>query len=173
MNILFSYLKKYWKLIAFALVLAAINQTFSLIDPIIFKHVIDDYATKFSQLSFAAFLHGVLLLLGAAISVAFVSRVAKNFQYYYVNTITQRLGAKIYSDGLAHSLALPYAVFEDQRSGETLGILSKVRLDTQTLITAVINVLFTTSIGFIFVSVYAIRVNWIIAAAFLVTVPII
>lgn len=173
MQILIAYLRKYWKLIALALFLAAVNQTFSLIDPIIFRHVIDDYATKFSHLSAHEFFRGVLTLLSLAVGAAFVSRTAKNFQDYFVNTVTQRLGAKIYSDGLEHSLGLPYAVFEDQRSGETLGILDKVRLDTQALVTAVINVLFTTSIGFIFVAVYAVRVNWIIAIAYLVTVPII
>ena len=66
--------------------------------------------------------------------VAFVSRVAKNFQDYYVNVITQQVGARIYSDGIRHSLELPYADFEDQRSGETLGILQKVRTDVEKLI---------------------------------------
>ena len=60
--------------------------------------------------------------------VAFVSRVAKNFQDYYVNVITQQVGARIYADGIRHSLELPYALFEDQRSGETLGKLQKVRI---------------------------------------------
>ena len=75
------------------------------------------------------------LLLGAAVGVAFVSRVAKNFQDYYINVITQRLGAQLYSDGIRHSLELPYSVFEDQRSGETLGKLQKVRTDVEKLIT--------------------------------------
>ena len=39
--------------------------------------------------------------------MAFVSRVAKNFQDYYINVITQRLGAQLYSDGIRHSLELP------------------------------------------------------------------
>ena len=58
-----------------------------------------------------------------------MSRVAKNFQDYFVNVVTQRLGAQLYSDGIRHSLELPYPVFEDQRSGETLGKLQKVRTD--------------------------------------------
>jgi ATP-binding cassette subfamily B protein len=173
MQILLPYLKKYWKLIALAMLLAAINQVFSLIDPIIFRHILDDYATKYSQYTFAQFFHGVSLLLAASIGVAFVSRTAKNFQDYFVNTITQKIGARIYSDGLKHSLELPYQVFEDQRSGETLGKLEKVRTDTQNLIQSAINVLFTTLIGFIFVSIYAIRVNWIIAVAYFAIIPII
>src|SRR5262245_19422693 len=119
MKLLYGYLRNYWGLIAVALVLATINQVFSLLDPLILRHVIDRYATRFQEYSTAGFFRGVSLLLGAAIGVAFVSRVAKNFQDYYINVITQRVGAELYSDGIRHSLELPYSVFEDQRSGET------------------------------------------------------
>lgn len=156
-----------------ALFLAAINQIFSLLDPLIFRHVIDDYATKFDQYTPDQFFKGVGLLLLAAVGVAFVSRVAKNFQDYFVNTITQRMGADIYTEGISHSLELPYMVFEDQRSGETLGVLQKVRMDSEKLIATLINVLFTTIIGFIFVMIYAININWVIAAVYFATIPII
>ena len=86
---------------------------FSLLDPLIFRYVIDQYATRFSEYTTGEFFRGVSLLLAAAVGVAFVSRVAKNFQDYYINLITQRLGAELYSDGIRHSLELPYAVFED------------------------------------------------------------
>ena len=92
------------------------------------------YATRFQEYTTAEFFRGVSLLLLAAVGVAFVSRVAKNFQDYYINVITQRLGAQLYSDGIRHSLELPYSVFEDQRSGETLGRLQKVRTDVEKLI---------------------------------------
>src|SRR5258708_31899253 len=85
MQILFRYLKDYWKLVAAALGLAAINQIFSLLDPLIFRHIIDSYATRFHDYTGAQFFQGVGLLLGAAVGVAFVSRVAKNFQDYFVN----------------------------------------------------------------------------------------
>src|SRR5204863_5252284 len=106
------------------------------------------------------------------VGVAFVSRVAKNFQDYYINVITQRLGAQVYSDGIRHSLELPYAVFEDQRSGETLGKLQKVRSDVEKLISNAVNVLFTSLIGIIFVMVYAFSVHWLIAPVYFMTIPI-
>src|SRR3954463_6075984 len=150
-KILASYLKSYWTLVALALILAAVNQVFSLLDPLIFRHVIDEYATRFSEYTTGQFFRGVSVLLLAAVGVAFVSRVAKNFQDYFINVITQRLGAQIYADGIRHSLELPYAVFEDQRSGETLGKLQKVRTDVEKLISAAINILFTSLVGIIFV----------------------
>jgi ATP-binding cassette subfamily B protein len=172
MKLLYRYLRTYWGLVALALTLATINQVFSLLDPLIFRHVIDEYATRFQEYSTGAFFKGVSLLLGAAIGVAFVSRVAKNFQDYYINVITQRLGAQLYSDGIRHSLELPYSVFEDQRSGETLGRLQKVRTDVEKLIATSINVLFTSLVGIVFVMTYAFSVHWIIAPAYFLTVPI-
>src|SRR5438445_2451233 len=172
MNLLYRYSKQYWKLLVVALLLAATNQIFSLLDPVIFRHVIDGYATKYHQYTQAQFIRGAGLLLLAAVGVAFVSRVAKNFQDYFVNVIVQRLGARMYSDGIRHSLDLPYQVFEDQRSGETLGKLQKVRSDVERFITAAINVLFTTLVRFSFVVFYALSVHWVIVPAFLATVPL-
>jgi len=172
MKILLSYLKGYWKLILLALFLAAVNQVFSLLDPYIFKHIIDDYVTQFEKLSSDEFIRGVGMLLFAAVGVAFISRIAKNIQDYYVNVITQKIGAKIYADGIKHSLELPYDVFEDQRSGETLGILQKVRTDVEKLISAVVNVLFTSLVAIIFVSVYAFTVHWLIAPIYFGVIPI-
>jgi len=172
MKLLFSYLKVYWKLVALALVLATINQVFSLLDPYIFKHIIDDYVNQFGKHDKSSFFRGVGSLLLAAVGVAFVSRIAKNFQDYFVNVITQKVGAKIYADGIMHSLELPYSVFEDQRSGETLGKLQKVKTDVERLISTFINVLFTSLVAIVFVTVYAINVHWIIAPIYFGTIPL-
>jgi ATP-binding cassette subfamily B protein len=172
MKLLYSYLRRRKGLVGLALLLATINQVFSLMDPLIFRFVIDRYAMRYQEYSTGEFLRGVSWLLLAAVGVAFVSRVAKNFQDYFINVITQKVGAEIYSDGLRHSLELPYAVFEDQRSGETLGKLQKVRTDVERLITAFINVLFTTLVGIVFVMAYAFTVHWLIAPVYFLTVPL-
>lgn len=173
MKLLLNYLKRYKHLVILALFLAAVNQVFSLLDPAIFRHVIDDYATKFKEYTTAEFFKGVGFLLLLAVGAALVSRVAKNFQDYFINVITQRLGAQIYSDGINHSLKLPYSVFEDQRSGQTLGILQKVRTDSEKLISAGVNILFTSIVGIVFVGIYAFSVHWIIAPIYLCAIPII
>ncbi len=172
MRTLYRYLRDHWGLAAGALVLAAINQIFSLLDPLIFRHIIDSYATRYREYTSAGFLRGVSVLLAAAVGVAFVSRVAKNFQDYCVNLITQQIGARIYADGIRHSLGLPYALFEDQRSGETLGKLQKVRNDVEKFISTSVNLVFSTLIGLVFVTIYAMRVHWSVAPAYLATVPL-
>ncbi|GAB3315178.1 ABC transporter ATP-binding protein [Larkinella ripae] len=177
MKLLYSYLRQYWPLLILALLLAAINQIFSLLDPYIFRKIIDQYVVKpgsaIQKLDFGSFLSdGAGLLILQALGVAMISRIAKNFQDYYVNVITQRLGARLYSDGLRHSLDLPYQVFEDQRSGETLGKLQKVRTDVEKLIQAFVNVLFTSVVGIVFVMWYASTVYWPIAPAYFLTIPL-
>ena len=172
MQTLLRYLRPYWRFVLLALVLATINQVFSLLDPLIFRHVIDRYATQYNKYTRLQFFKGVAMLLAMAVGVAFVSRVAKNFQDYFVNVIVQRVGADLYSDGIRHSLALPFQTFEDQRSGETLGKLQKVRSDTERFIAAFVNMVFTTLVGVIFVMVYAFKAHWAIAPAFLLTVPL-
>jgi ATP-binding cassette subfamily B protein len=172
MKLLLWYLRPYWRLVLLALLLATVNQVFSLLDPLIFRHVIDEYATRFDQYSTGGFLRGVSLLLLAAVGVAFVSRVAKNFQDYFVSVVTQRLGARLYSDGIRHSLELPYQLFEDQRSGETLGKLQKVRTDVEKLVAAAINIVFQTLVGVVFVVVYAFSVHGLIAPVYFATVPL-
>ena len=172
MRLLLRYSKQYWQVVLAALVLSAISQICSMMDPLIFRHVIDDYATKYDKYTQTQFIHGAGLLLLAIVGIVFIARVAKNFQDYFTNVIVQKVGAQMYSDGVRHSLDLPYQVFEDQRSGETLGKLQKVRQDVEKFVTLAINVVFTTLIGVVFVMVYAIKVHWLIAPVFFLTVPI-
>lgn len=173
MKILYSFLKKYWKLCFLVLFLASINQIFSLIDPLIFRHIIDDFANKPLDYSSAEFFSGVIRLLLIAIGIVFVSRVAKNFQDYYLNMVTLRAGADMYQAGVKHSLLLPYEVFEDQKSGETLGILQKARTDAEKYLNLLINIVFISLIGFIFVTIYAITVDPMIAIVYGLTIPVI
>ncbi len=156
-----------------ALVLAAINQIFSMLDPFILGKMIDSFANKLQKLSKDEFFEGVTKSLLLLIGVAMVSRIAKNFQDYFLNVIIQKTGADIYSDGIEHSLELPYEVFEDQRSGETLGMLQKVRTDMEKLMTSLVNVLFTSIIGIIWVVIYSVRVYWVIAPIYFSAIPII
>jgi len=161
MKLLLKYLQPYRNLIFLALFLAAVNQTFSLFDPMIFGWIIDDFAKHpffhDDKLTVARsqdeFVWGVMKLLLLLVGTAMVSRIAKAFQDYTVNVIVQKFGAKIFTDGLKHSMRLPYQEFEDQRSGETLSILTKVRADTEKFIGYFINVLFGILVSVVFVSI--------------------
>ena len=79
----------------------------------------------------------------------------------------------MYTDGIKKSLDLPYEEFEDQRSGETLSKLTKVRLDSEKLITLSVSLIFQTVIGFVFVIIYVGRIDYRISLIFLITAPVI
>ncbi len=159
MKILVSYLKRYKGLVFLSMILASINQSFSLLDPYIFGRLLDKYATHPDDYTQNEFLTGVGYLIALAIGAAMVSRIAKAFQDYTVNLTIQKVGADIYTDGLKHTLQIPFSEFEDKRSGETLNILQKVRSDNERFIMNFVNILFTSIVGLVFVIVYALSVH--------------
>lgn len=175
MKILLKYLRPYRGLVIFTLFLASINIIFSLIDPVILGKLVNlasahqkpDKGVAFTWERFVFSFDrnkenglGVIALLLISVSVAMISRIAKAFQDYFQNTITQKFGASVFTDGLQHALKLPYQQFEDQRSGETLSILTKVRTDTEKFIAAFINILFPVIIGIIVVAIYGSAIDW-------------
>lgn len=183
MKLLFSYLKPYRWLVVLALGLAAVNQIFSLLDPYLFGRLFDKFATHPLDIGYynakkefiktgtrtqSEFIAGVLGYLGLLISVAMVSRIAKAFQDYFSNVVVQKFGASMFTEGLQHSMKLPYQEFEDQRSGETLSILQKVRADTEKFINAFVNVLFPILVGIIFVTIYSFSLHWSIMPVYIV-----
>ncbi|MBC7417623.1 MAG: ABC transporter ATP-binding protein, partial [Pedobacter sp.] len=173
MKVLVNYLRKHTWVVVLALVLAAVNIGFSLLDPYITGRILDKYINKKDALTHSQFLWGALGLVGLSVGAAMISRIAKNFQDYYTNVIVQKVGAEMYADGLKHSLQLPYQVFEDQRSGETLGILQKVRIDCEKFITSFISVLFISLIGMIFVIVYSVSISYKVTLVYFAAIPII
>jgi ATP-binding cassette subfamily B protein len=181
MKILLTYLKPYKWLVLLTILLAAVNTGFSLIDPILFGKLVnlankfrqsvadgtpisrDEYFNRFSWDN-----PGVWYILMGSITVAMVSRIAKNFQDYFLQVVIQKFGAKVFTDGLQHAMKLPFQEFEDQRSGETLSILTKVRIDVEKFINYCINVLFGILIGVVFVFVYAaLYIHWSIPLAYM------
>jgi len=191
MKILLHYLKPLRWLVALTLLLAGINIGFSLIDPILLGKLVNlagDYQNPLHHFTsnnfFWGYEHitrkgkpylqlGVFYILLFSISVAMVSRIAKAFQDYFLNLVIQKFGAKVFTDGLQHAMKLPYQEFEDQRSGETLSILTKVRADVEKFMINFINILFGIIIGVVFVFVYAaIFINWRIPVAYLIGIGV-
>lgn len=175
MNILYSYLKKHYNLLGIALFMAALNICFSLSDSVITGKLMQDCGVGIAKYKGKEleFIKSVGFWLGLSILLAMISRITKNFQDYFTNIVIQRSGAAMYTDGIKKSLDLPFAQFEDQRSGETLNKLQKVRIDSEKLINLSISLVFQTVVGFIFVFIYIARIDVKIALIFIVTAPII
>ncbi len=185
MKIFYHYLKQHKPLLFLALILAAINQCFSLCDSIITGKLINKFAAPHevddslhfwhTSSTFADFTSNILFWLGLSIGAAMMSRIAKNFQDYFTNIVIQRTGAQMYTDGIKKTLSLPYQDFEDQRSGETLGKLQKLKSDTERFVNMFISLVFQSIIGLVFVTIYTLNIStnkWI-SLLFLATVPVI
>ncbi len=191
MKILLHYLKPHKWLVIFTLLMAGINIGFSLVDPILLGKLVNlagDHQAPGKSFSDNSFFWGyekitrkgqpylqlgVFYILLFSISVAMVSRIAKAFQDYFLNVIIQKFGAKVFTDGLQHAMKLPYQEFEDQRSGETLSVLTKVRTDVEKFMINFINILFGVIIGVVFVFVYAaLFINWRIPVAYLIGIGV-
>lgn len=158
MKLLLQYLARYKMLVFASFGLAIINQCFSLLDPVIFGKLINLVVEFPKDASAADFVKSAGLLLLASITVAMISRIAKAFQDYTTNLVIQKFGADVYTDGLQHSLQLPYQDFEDKQSGSTLNILQRVRTDSEKFITSFINIFFTGIVGIVFVLIVSIRI---------------
>lgn len=177
MKLLFQYLRPHRWLVFLVLLLATINTGFSLCDPVLFGKLVnlvnENLSNKFTEsrfyYSFSWSQPGVVYILLLSITVAMISRIAKNFQDYFLNVIIQKFGARVFTDGLQHAMKLPYQEFEDQRSGETLSILTKVRIDVEKFMNMFMNVLFGIIVGIVFVFVYAaLFIHWYVPAVYLV-----
>lgn len=172
MNYLWTNIKQYRWLLVIAIISATINQVFSLLDPQLFRILIDRYVSHIHDLSRVEFMKGIWWWMAASIGVAMVSRIAKAFQDYYTNTVVQSVGTDLYNQGIEHSLKLPFTVFEDQRSGETLQQLQKAKTDSQELILSSVNTAFVSLITLTFVLVYAFTVHWAIGLTILFMFPL-
>ena len=174
MKILFKYIRPFRKLVIIAFILAAINQTFSMFDPMLFGRLIDEFAknpflgTLGHIRTQPEFLKGIGKILLLLVGTAMISRIAKAFQDYTVNVIIQKFGAALFTDGLRHSMQLPFQAFEDQRSGETLSILTKARADCEKFISYVINVIFGIIVSIVFISIYATKLHWSIMPIYII-----
>ena len=172
MNILWYYLKPHRWLIVLALSLAGVAQLLTLVDPLIFGKIIDDYATNPGSKTEKELVSGVTFWLLVAVVIALLARLAKTLQDYVMRLAVQKFGMQIFNDGLKQTLRLSFQEFEGQRSGETLSVLQKVRTDTERFINAFINILFSSLIGIGFLIWYAITKHWLLIPVFIIGVVV-
>lgn len=170
MKIFWLYMRPHRWLIVLSLVLAGIGQVATMVDPMIFGKIIDDYALHPKGNVESELVQGVLRWLALAIAVAMVARLSRSFQDFVMRLIVQRFGMQVFNDGLKQTLRLSFQEFEEQRSGETVALLQKVRTDTERFINAFINILFSSVVGIAFLVWYAITKNWALVPVFIIGV---
>lgn len=173
MKLLVHYLSKHKKTVLLALLMAIINQGAAFLDPLITGKIVDELINKRNELSQTDFIEGMALMVGVAFVAVTIARLANNYQDAYTTMIVKKVGTNIYADGLRHAMTMPYFELEDQSSGETIGILSKVRGDLESFITSFISVFLISVIGLVFVVVYSLTVSYQVTIVYLAAVPLI
>ncbi len=172
LNVIIPHIKKHKKIILLAFVTVFFQQIFSLLDPQVFRLMVDNYITKFKVLPAYDFWWGAMLLLLLSMAIALAARISKHLQNYYVSAVSQRLGAGVYADSIKSVLSLPYEIFEDERSGDLLEKLQKARTDLQSFTGILINMAFSLLIGVIFVVAYGFYVHFAIGISYLLLIPV-
>ena len=170
MHLIWKYMQplRWW--VALSLLLAAVAQVLTLVDPLIFGLIIDRYALNPDNRPEHELLRGALGWLLVAAAIALAARLARSFQDYVLAMVVQRFGMQIFNDGLRQTLRLSFQEFEDRSSGETMAMLQKVRTDTERFIFAFVNILFSSVVGFGFLLWYGITTHWLLIPVFLVGV---
>jgi ATP-binding cassette, subfamily B, bacterial len=178
MKLILKYLKPYWKTVLAMLAFATISNVFSLLETIPFQWIIDQYfQIKDGQFTFkgyseSTFVGGLINISLIAVGFAFIARISKVFQDYFLSQVKERASNKIYTDGIKKSLRLPFADFEDEQSGKTLGLFQKVRDDLKKILEQFVGTIFGSIISLSFVIVYSIFYHWSIAVVFIVAIAI-
>lgn len=155
---MFPYLKflsHYWKgerkNLAFIFIFVIFSQGLSLLEPVFFAKIIDNFLRDAHNLTrfptSAVFYHKLMLLVVGWIGVAFAGRTFKNFQMYFVDTVADRIGIRIFEHAYNHLLKLPMSFHSRQRSGEVFRKLSKARDDVTALFDIFFDKIFQNAIS--------------------------
>ena len=172
MKLLLRYLRHRSRLVSLALFYAACNQLFVLVDPFIFRLIIDGYAKRSGNHSTSQLISWAGVLLSGAMAAILAAWVAKSFQVDAVNRVSRSVGLQLYSDGVRHSLGMPYSAFEARQSGDLMSMIQTARHDAERFVSLLIDTGFTSIVAVIFVILYSARLNWMLAPAFLLAAPV-
>ena len=171
MRLFLDLVVRHRRALAAVFVLATVNQLLLLTEPQILRVLVDRYVVPAGTMSWDAFARGTLTLVGIAVLVALVARVARTVQEYRTGVIAHRVASSLYSGTVAHSLLIPFSVLEDQRSGELLQMLQKARMEAQGGIGLIVR-LYLASLSILAVTAYAMWVHAGLGLLFLALIPV-
>ena len=166
MTALRRYLRPHRGLVVFTLALAGVAQVLALVDPLIFGKIVDEYVLNPGGLPEPDLVRGALVWLAVAVGVALAARAASTVQDYLLRLVVSRVGMEMFNDGLKQTLRLSFAELEARSSGETVGLLQKVRTDTERFIDSAVGVLYSSIVGIGFVLWYGTTRNWLLIPVF-------
>ena len=158
MRLLLRHSLRHRRALAGAFALATFHHLLILADPQILRMIVDRYVMRVDELPGDVFVRGVLWLVAASVGLLLLARLARTMQEYRINLIARRVGAQLYATSVAHSLLLPFRIYEDRRSGELLHTMQRARLDAEQSITSAVR-LYLGALAMTAIAAYAFYVH--------------
>jgi len=158
MRLLLRHSLPHWRALAGTFALATFHHLLILADPQILRMIIDRYVMRVNELPRDVFIRGVLWLVAASVAILMLARLARTLQEYRINLIARRIGAQLYATSVAHSLLLPFRIYEDRRSGALLHTMQRARHDAEQSITSAVR-LYLGALAMTVIAAYAFYVH--------------
>lgn len=176
LRFLWSFVRPDRRTVFLILVLLVLNNGFSLVEPYLFKIVIDSYLTHIGDVvkfpTTDIFVHGLVVVLLIWIGVAFISRVAKNFQDYFTTMVADRSGIRVFTHSFQHILGLSMEYHESKKTGEVMRKLTKAREDITKLVKTMSDKILQNSATILFVIVFSFIKEWRMGILIASSVPV-
>ncbi|NQZ12533.1 MAG: ABC transporter ATP-binding protein [Algicola sp.] len=152
--------------------LSVVDQGFSIGCVYVWKDIIDKYLIRAKEWTVDEFFIGVLSLIFLWQAMSFVSRLAKNRQYYQTRVLADKISMEFMERAFSHVVALSLDFHETRRTGQVMRQLSKAREDLNNIIQAFFDKLVMQAISFFIVTAFFFYIQWQIALLMLIFIPL-
>lgn len=160
------------RLIVSICLLSLIDQTFSIGCVYVWKDIIDKYLIRAHTFSMREYCIGVLALVLLWQAMSFVSRLAKNRQFYQTKVLADQVSMALFEKAYAHVIALSLDFHESRSTGQVMRQLSKAREDLNKIILAFFDKLVMQAISFVIVTGFFFYIRWQVALVMLAYIPL-
>lgn len=168
MNSPWRFLSGYWReergKIALVFGAVMLSQGFSLLEPYLWTRLLDDFLRQVGDtLRFPTegeYFDQVTVIVLLWIAAAFMARTFKNIQKYFVDTVADRIGNRVFLHAFGHVLSLPMSYHANVKGGEVFRKLTKARDDVATLFSVFFDKIFQNIFAISLVAGYTFWRNW-------------
>ncbi|MEK9180973.1 MAG: ABC transporter ATP-binding protein [Patescibacteria group bacterium] len=162
--------------IALIFIFVTLSQIFSLAEPFFFTRILDGFLRRIGDKTLfpteAVFFRQISIIVIIWIGVAFAARTFKNLQMFFVDTVSDRIGIRIFEHTYRHTLALPLSFHSSYKPGEVLRKISKGREDVTKLFSVFFDKIFQNSFAIVLVTAYVFWRSWHLGLALVAFVPL-
>jgi len=175
-----KFLSQFWRQdkgkIGLAFLYVMLSQGFSLAEPFFFTRILDDFLRRVGDTARfpteSIFFREITIIVLIWIGVAFAARIFKNLQLYLVDTVSDRVGIRIFERAFSYVINLPMRFHEQQKPGEVFRRISKARDDITRLFTVFFDKIFQNSFSIVVVIAYIFYRAWQLGLMLIAFVPL-